>query len=108
MQEVKRCEVSAHSESGWCDVKIAADHLNISTAFLRKLVRQRRIPFARLGTKALRFRRSDLDRWAEANGCSVEIAQGMDSFSATSSKSPKDGRCPSQNETGEIRLSERS
>jgi excisionase family DNA binding protein len=60
--------------SEWWNIKQAASHLGISVAFLRKAVRMRKVPFARVGTKALRFRRSDLDRWLEANGCSGEVA----------------------------------
>jgi hypothetical protein len=43
---------------------------------MRKSIRLNNIPFARLGSKALRFRRSDLDHWAEANGCGVEANYG--------------------------------
>lgn len=59
--------------SEWFNIRQAAAHLGISVSFIRKAVRLKRIPFARLGSKALRFRRSDLDRWAEANGCDGEI-----------------------------------
>ena len=57
----------------WCDIKAAAKHLGMSVAFLRKAVRLKHIPFARAGTKALRFRRADLDHWLEANGCTGKI-----------------------------------
>jgi excisionase family DNA binding protein len=57
----------------WWNIKQAASHLGISVAFLRKAVRLRQVPFARVGTKTLRFRRSDLDRWLEANGCDGEV-----------------------------------
>ena len=60
--------------SEWCNIKEAASHLGISVAFLRKAVRLRKVPFARVGTKALRFRRSDLDRWLVANGCGGEVS----------------------------------
>ena len=53
----------------WWNIKQAASHLGVSVAFLRKAVRLRRVPFARVGAKALRFRRLDLDRWVESNGC---------------------------------------
>ena len=59
--------------SEWWDIKRAATHLGMSVAFLRKAVRLRRVPFARVGSKALRFRRSDLDRWLESNGCRGEV-----------------------------------
>jgi excisionase family DNA binding protein len=55
--------------SEWWDIKRAAAYLGMSVAFLRKAVRLKKVPFARAGTKALRFRRSDLDRWLESNGC---------------------------------------
>ncbi len=58
--------------SEWCDIREAAKHLAVSTAFLRKRVRLREIPYARAG-KVLRFRKADLDRWLEANGCGGEI-----------------------------------
>jgi excisionase family DNA binding protein len=57
------------TDTEWITIKEAARQLHVSTAFLRKGVRLRRIPFARAGTKSLRFRRSDLDRWLESNGC---------------------------------------
>ncbi len=67
-----------HSETltncGWWNIKQAATHLGVSVAFLRKAVRLRKIPFARAGAKSLRFRRADLDRWLEANGCSGEAS----------------------------------
>ncbi len=59
--------------SGWCDIKAAAAYLGMSVAFLRKAVRLRKVPFARAGAKSLRFRRSDLDHWLEANGCDGDI-----------------------------------
>jgi excisionase family DNA binding protein len=62
------------NESAWCDIKAAASYLGLSVAFLRKAVRLRQVPFARAGSKALRFRRADLDRWLEANGCSGEVS----------------------------------
>lgn len=59
--------------SEWCNIKAAAAHLGVSVAFLRKAVRLRKVPFARAGSKVLRFRRSDLDRWLEANSCGGEV-----------------------------------
>ena len=49
--------------ANWCNIREAADHLGMSVAFLRKQVRLRRVPFVRIGTKALRFRKADLDSW---------------------------------------------
>jgi excisionase family DNA binding protein len=51
----------------WMNITETALYLNMSVAFLRKCVRTKTVPFARV-TKALRFRRSDLDRWLEAKG----------------------------------------
>jgi excisionase family DNA binding protein len=59
--------------SEWMTIKEAAKYLHVSIAFLRKCVRLRRVPFARAGTKSLRFRRSDLDKWLESNGTGGEI-----------------------------------
>jgi excisionase family DNA binding protein len=59
--------------SEWWDIKKAAAHLGMSVAFLRKAVRLRQVPFARAGSKSLRFRGTDLDRWLEGNGCGGEI-----------------------------------
>jgi len=64
------------ADAHWCDIRAAAAHLGVSVAFLRKAVRLRKVPFARAGTKALRFRRSDLDRWLEAHGCTGEVEYG--------------------------------
>lgn len=61
-----------HQSESWCDIRQAASHVNMSVAFMRKAVRERRIPFVRVGSKALRFRPSDLDRWLEASGCGGE------------------------------------
>ena len=69
----------AESQSdAWCNIREAAAHIGMSIAFLRKLVRFRKVPFARLGSKALRFRKADLDSWAEANGCGGEISYSKD------------------------------
>ena len=57
----------------WWNIKKAAAHLGVSIAFLRKAVRLRKVPFARAGSKAIRFRRADLDSWLETNGCTGEV-----------------------------------
>lgn len=59
----------------WWDIKQAAAYLGVSIAFLRKAVRLGKVPYARAGSKVLRFRRTDLDRWLEANG-SAGAAKG--------------------------------
>ena len=51
----------------WWTIGEAAGYLSVSVAFLRKRVRQRDIPFKRVGSKALRFRQQDLDAWLDAN-----------------------------------------
>jgi excisionase family DNA binding protein len=61
-------------EAGWWDIRKAAGHLGVSVAFLRKAVRLRKVPYARAGSKALRFRRDDLDRWMEQKGCRGELS----------------------------------
>ena len=58
--------------SQWWNIRRAAVYLDMSVAFLRKAVRQKSIPFVRAGTKALRFRKEDLDAWLESNGCNGE------------------------------------
>ena len=55
-------QVSERSD-GWWDIRRSAEHLGVSVSFLRKAVRQKMVPYARIGSKALRFRREDLDRW---------------------------------------------
>lgn len=52
---------------GWWDIRRSAEHLGVSVGFLRKAVRNGQVPYARIGSKALRFRREDLDRWALGN-----------------------------------------
>jgi excisionase family DNA binding protein len=59
------------------DLKIAARYLGVSASYVRKRVRQKGIPFFRLGNKILRFRKEDLDRWLEANGCGGEVTYGQ-------------------------------
>lgn len=68
-------DTEATSTCEWWNIKKAALHLGVSVAFLRKAVRLRNVPFARVGSKAIRFRRSDLDRWLEANSCDGETTQ---------------------------------
>ena len=51
----------------WADIRAAAHHLGMSVAFLRKQVRLGRIPFARAGSKSLRFQLSKLDEWMQEN-----------------------------------------
>jgi excisionase family DNA binding protein len=67
-------EANVTNVAEWLTIGDAAGHLKVSIAFLRKAVRLKKVPFARAGSKALRFRRSDLDRWMEANGNGGEVA----------------------------------
>jgi excisionase family DNA binding protein len=55
------------AEDSWCTISAAAQYLSVSVPFLRKAVRFNKVPFARVGAKAVRFRRSDLDRWLRTN-----------------------------------------
>jgi len=59
----------ATQASQWWNIRRAAIYLDMSVAFLRKAVRQKRVPFVRAGSKALRFRKEDLDAWLVSNGC---------------------------------------
>ena len=60
-------------DAGWWDIRKSAEYLGVSVAFLRKAVRHKAVPFARAGSKVLRFRRSDLDSWLESNGTGEEV-----------------------------------
>ncbi len=66
-------ETEERNHVAWWDIRKAAEHLGVSVAFLRKAVRFKKVPYARAGSKALRFRRDDLDRWMEQNSCGGEI-----------------------------------
>jgi excisionase family DNA binding protein len=64
---------AGRNEVGWWDIRKAAAHLGVSVAFLRKVVRLKKVPYARAGSKALRFRKADLDSWMEQHSCGGEI-----------------------------------
>lgn len=49
-------------------VEQAADYLNITDHFVRRLIRERRIPFLKVG-RLVRFRRADIEAYLAA--CSV-------------------------------------
>jgi len=66
-------EQTVHVDSGWWDIRKSAEYLDVSVAFLRKAVRLKKIPFARAGTKNLRFRKSELDEWMKAHSCEGEV-----------------------------------
>jgi excisionase family DNA binding protein len=66
------------SYGDWLTITQAGRYLNVSVAFLRKRVRTRSVPFARIGSKSLRFRRLDLDNWMEVNSSGGEISYRKD------------------------------
>ena len=51
----------------WMNIKETASYIRMSQGFVRKAVRNKSIPFTRIGTKALRFDREALDAWLSAN-----------------------------------------
>lgn len=55
------------SNNRWWDIREAASYLRVSVAFMRKQVRQGRIPFARAGSKNLQFLKSELDEWMKGS-----------------------------------------
>ena len=44
------------------DVKQLAEYLNVSISLIRKLVKNKDIPYVRLGVKIL-FSKSEIDKW---------------------------------------------
>lgn len=64
----------------WMTIRQAARYIGMSVGFLRKAVRQQRVPHTRIGTKSLRFDRDLLDRWlaaqSNAQNCSLENSEG--------------------------------
>jgi len=61
-------------EQALWNIKEAAKYLSMSVAYLRKQVRLRAVPFLRVGGKAIRFRRIDLDHWLEASSVGGEMS----------------------------------
>ena len=51
--------------TGWLTIEEAADYLNVSERFVRRLIAQRRVTFHHFG-RHVRIRPSDLDAFAEA------------------------------------------
>lgn len=49
-------------ESNMLDVKQLAKYLNVSVSLIRKLVRNKDIPYNRLGVKLL-FSKLEIDKW---------------------------------------------
>jgi excisionase family DNA binding protein len=64
------------SSDGLWNITSTAKYLGMSVAFLRKAVRHKRIPFARIGGKVLRFSKQDLDAWVAANSSAVVSHDG--------------------------------
>jgi excisionase family DNA binding protein len=58
-------------EKKWLSIREAADYMGMSVSFVRRAVRQRIVPFARVGSKVLRFDKAALQAWMEANGAEV-------------------------------------
>ena len=46
------------------DIDGAADHLDVSPRFIRRLVAQRRVNYLKIG-KLVRFDQNDLDAWVQ-------------------------------------------
>lgn len=65
------------SLEGLWDIGNCARYLGMSIAYVRKAVRLRRIPFTRIGTKALRFSKADLDTWLAAQTEHPGQSQGV-------------------------------
>lgn len=63
----------SESDQQWWDIRKAANYLSVSVPFLRKAVRTKTVPFVRVGSKVLRFRRAELDRWLETKRCGGEV-----------------------------------
>lgn len=60
-------------EQCWLNLHQAAQHINTSEAFIRKSVRNRKIPFVRVGGKILRFNQAELDYWLQSTGSGGEL-----------------------------------
>ena len=53
----------------WLDVPGAGSHLGLTSASIRALVRNGRIPVYRTGNGRLRFSTDELDRWVRTGSC---------------------------------------
>ncbi len=61
LEQARRRSATPKSSSGdLLTVEQAADYLNITDHFARRLIRDRRIPFLKVG-RLVRLRRSDID-----------------------------------------------
>lgn len=54
----------SHRSSGIVDVRGLADHLHITESFVRRLVRERRIPYFKVGW-LLRFDLGEVNEWLD-------------------------------------------
>jgi excisionase family DNA binding protein len=61
---------------GLWNISSTAKYLGMSVAFLRKAVRQKRIPFVRIGDKSLRFSKKDLDAWVMSQTQGRDYSEG--------------------------------
>jgi excisionase family DNA binding protein len=64
------------TDKKWLTISEAARHIGMSVGFLRRAVRLRTVPYARIGTKTLRFDRSALDQWLNSASCGGEMNYG--------------------------------
>jgi excisionase family DNA binding protein len=58
----RRSATPASSTGDLLTVEQAADYLNITDHFVRRLIRERRIPFLKVG-RLVRLRRTDIDEY---------------------------------------------
>ncbi len=58
----RRSATPVSSSGDFLTVEQAADYLNITEHFVRRLIRERRIPFLKVG-RLVRLRRTDIDEY---------------------------------------------
>lgn len=61
-QPGRRSATPSSSSGELLTVEQAADYLNITDHFVRRLIRERRIPFLKVG-RLVRFRRADIEAY---------------------------------------------
>jgi excisionase family DNA binding protein len=59
----------------WLTIREASSYIGMSVGFLRKAVRLQRVPYTRVGSKALRFDRCALDQWLAAQSSAEKPIQ---------------------------------
>ncbi len=57
----------AEQDQLW-DFEQAAHYLHCSPGTIRVWTSQRKLPFVRVGSRLVRYRKRDLDQWVEAHG----------------------------------------